>query len=106
MSSLAGKKVVVIGAVRSESGHAGAFRVAEWLGLAAAPTFAIMALLTALDGGPQDVFCAAMQLSSPLGGMIPMYLLMSAFHSAPWLKLISSRRKGARASGLTLQRGM
>jgi hypothetical protein len=24
--------------------------------------------------------------------MIPMYLLMSAFHSSPWLKLMSSRR--------------
>jgi hypothetical protein len=95
MSSLAGKNVVVIGAVRSESGHAGAFRVAEWLGLAAAPTFAIMALLTAQSGGEQDVFCAALQHSSPLGGMVPMYLLMSAFHSAPWLKLISSRRMGS-----------
>jgi hypothetical protein len=27
--------------------------------------------------------------------MVPMYLLMSAFHSAPWLKLVSSRRSGA-----------
>jgi hypothetical protein len=26
--------------------------------------------------------------------MVPMYLLMSAFHTAPWLKLISSRRGG------------
>jgi len=26
-----------------------------------------------------------------LGGMVPMYLLMSAFHSAPWLKLIAGR---------------
>ena len=25
-----------------------------------------------------------------------MYLLMSAFHSSPWLKLIASRRNGAR----------
>jgi hypothetical protein len=32
----------------------------------------------------------------PLSGMIPMYLLMSAFHSQPWLKLISSRRKRCR----------
>jgi hypothetical protein len=24
--------------------------------------------------------------------MVPMYLLMSAFHSTPWLKLISRRR--------------
>jgi hypothetical protein len=29
--------------------------------------------------------------------MVPMYLLMTAFHSAPWLKLISGRRSGARA---------
>jgi hypothetical protein len=28
-----------------------------------------------------------------------MYLLMSAFHSAPWLKLISGRRKAAPAKG-------
>jgi hypothetical protein len=26
-----------------------------------------------------------------LTGMAPMYLLMSLFHSAPWLKLISNR---------------
>jgi hypothetical protein len=38
--------------------------------------------------------CSAMQHGSPLGRMTPMYLLMSAFHSAPWLKLISSRRSG------------
>jgi hypothetical protein len=51
MSSLAGNEVVVIGPVRAESGHAAAFRVVDWLGLAAAPTFAIMALLTGvLDG--------------------------------------------------------
>jgi hypothetical protein len=27
--------------------------------------------------------------------MVPMYLLMSAFHSTPWLKLISNRRSSA-----------
>ncbi len=57
----------------------------------ATPTFAVMALLTALGGGPPDVLCAAMQHGSPLGGMVPMYLLMSAFHSTPWLKLICGR---------------
>ena len=61
----------------------------RWLSLAAAPTFAAMALLTAMPGGgPTDALCSAMG-ASPLGGMIPMYLLMSAFHSAPWLKLIA-----------------
>ena len=68
-------------------------RAADWLGLAAAPTFAIMALLTVLGGSPPDMLCSAAQDASPLSGMVPMYLLMSAFHSAPWLKLISSRRK-------------
>src|SRR5262245_60765794 len=70
---------------------------ADWVCLAAAPTFAIMALLTGvLGGGPQDLFCSAAQDASPLSGMVPMYMLMSAFHSAPWLKLISNGRSGAR----------
>jgi hypothetical protein len=67
---------------------------ADWISLAAAPTFAIMALLTGVPGGgPPDMLCAAAHDASPLSGMVPMYLLMSAFHSAPWLKLISSRRR-------------
>jgi hypothetical protein len=83
----------VISAIRSESKHAAALRTADWLHLAAAPTFAIMALLTCvLGGGQPDIFCLAMQDASPLGGMVPMYLLMSAFHLAPWLKLMSGRR--------------
>jgi hypothetical protein len=68
--------------------------VADWLCLAAAPTFAIMALLAGiLGGGPPDMACSAIQDASPLSGMVPMYLLMSVFHSAPWLKLISSSRR-------------
>ena len=66
-----------------------------WLSLAAAPTFAIIAFLTGVLGGPPDVLCAAPQHASPLNGMVWMYMLMSAFHSAPWLKLISGRRTGA-----------
>ena len=73
--------------------HNTATRAADWLCLAAAPTFAVMALLTGvLGGGPPDMLCSAAHEASPLSGMLPMYLLMSAFHSAPWLKLISSRR--------------
>lgn len=73
-----------------------ALGAADWLCLAAAPTFAIMALLTAgLGGGPLDMLCSAAQDASPLAGMGPMYWLMSAFHAAPWLKLISSRRSSA-----------
>jgi hypothetical protein len=75
------------------SGHAAAFGIADWLGLAAAPTFAVMALLTdALGGGAPDMLCSAAHGASPLSGMVPMYLLMSAFHLSPWLKLIFSRR--------------
>jgi hypothetical protein len=80
------------GVIRHESGRAAALGAADWLCLAAAPTFAIMALLTAVPaGGLPEMLCSA---ASPLSGMAPMYLLMSVFHSAPWLKLISSRRKG------------
>ncbi len=64
---------------------------AFWLGLAAAPTFALMACWTAFCSGPADILCAAMQGSSPMSGMTVMYLLMSAFHAAPWLRLISAR---------------
>ena len=60
-------------------------------GLAAAPIFAIMALLTGVLGGAPDGLCSSAHDASPLGGMVPMYLLMCAFHSAPWLKLLSSR---------------
>jgi hypothetical protein len=64
------------------------------LGLVAAPTFAIMASLTAIqDSGMSGMLCSAD--TSPLTGMVPMYLLMSAFHSAPWLRLFASRRSGA-----------
>ena len=81
------------------SGNAAALGAADWLSLAAAPTFAIMALITGvLGGGPPDMLCSAAQDAAPLTGMVPMYLLMSAFHSAPWLKLVSSRRSGARRS--------
>ncbi|GMO12977.1 MULTISPECIES: hypothetical protein [Bradyrhizobium] len=76
----------------SRDGVAAARHLARWLGLAATPTFAIMALLTAVLGeGPADMLCVAAH-GSRLGGMVPMYLLMSAFHSAAWLRLIAERR--------------
>jgi len=84
----------VAGAVRQDGeGVAVVPGIVKWLSLAAAPTFATMALLTAVAGnGPLDGLCAA--AISPVGGMVPMYLLMSAFHSAPWLKMISGRLGG------------
>jgi hypothetical protein len=77
---------------RAGSGSAAALGAADWLSLAAAPTFAIMALLSGVAGGPSVMHCTAAHDASPLNEMVAMYLLMSAFHSTPWLKLISSRR--------------
>jgi hypothetical protein len=63
---------------------------ADWLGLAAAPAFATMALITARLGGGAEPLCSAHD--SLMGGMVPMYLMMSAVHSAPWLRLIAGWR--------------
>jgi hypothetical protein len=79
------------GAARRNMAASGA---AEWLRLAAAPTFAIMALISGV-GGPVDMTCSAMP-PSPMSGMVAMYLLMSLFHSAPWLQLLSGRRRDVR----------
>jgi hypothetical protein len=74
-----------------------ALGAAGWLSLAAAPTFAIMALLTGvLGGGSPDLICSAGHAAA-LTGMVPMYLLMSAFHLAPWLKLRRRTEPRARA---------
>jgi hypothetical protein len=68
----------------------------EFLALAAAPTFALMALLAGIqEGGMPGMLCSAAH-ASPLTGMVPMYLLMSAFHSAPWLRLITVATRSAR----------
>ena len=80
------------GAFLHDNCNPAAIGAADFLYLAAAPTFAIMALLTSvLGGGSLDALCST---ASPLSGLVPMYLLMSAFHLAPWLKLISHRRNG------------
>lgn len=75
-------------------GGAAAPGLAGWLALAAAPTFALMALWTGLVGGQPDMLCMGMQDASPMNGMAAMYALMCAFHAAPWLKLIAGRRSG------------
>jgi len=63
--------------------------IADWLCLAAAPTFAVMALVSCLQAGDAAMLCMG---GSPLTGMTAMYLLMSAFHLAPWLRVISGRQ--------------
>ena len=77
--------------------------LANWLSLAAAPTFAIMALLTGVAGNQANMLCAAGQAMSPLNGMAAMYALMSAFHLAPWLKLVAARAGGHLQADATSQ---
>lgn len=70
-------------------------RLAAGLSLAAAPTFAAMALLTLLfERGAAVPFCAG--VGFPLGGMAPMYLLMSGFHLGPWLTRLMDAGDGVR----------
>jgi len=86
------------GAIRSQGRHSAALHAADWLCLAATPAFAITALLTGVlgGGGQPDILCSAAEHTSPLGGMTLMYVLMSAVHSPPWLKLISGRQDRTR----------
>lgn len=66
--------------------------IAAWLHLAATPSFAAMAAVTAMLGSGPDMICGH---ALSLTGMVPMYLLMSAFHAAPWLKLAGAARSGS-----------
>ena len=67
---------------------------ADILSFAAAPTFAVMAFVTiAISAGAPNVLCTVD--ASPLSGMVPMYVLMTAFHSGPWLKLLRGERASA-----------
>lgn len=90
------KACLGIGTIGRESGNAAAGAV-HFLSLAAAPTFAIVGLVTgSFDVAPPDLLCTAAQHASSLNGMVVMYSLMTVFHSTPWLKLISGRLDGAR----------
>lgn len=77
--------------------NAAPFSAANRLAFAASPIFAIMALLTGVvGGGPAEMLCSATH-ELPLSGMATMYLLMSAFHAPPWLRLLSGWRRPRRA---------
>jgi hypothetical protein len=90
-----------------EPARADICRSVDWLSFGAAPTFAFMAALTAvLGGGAHEMSCSADSHTSAWSGMVPMYVLMSAIHFAPWMKLISRRRSGARAADRTHEGAM
>jgi hypothetical protein len=82
---------ISIGDGRGADGASAARAEADWLSLAAAPAFATMALVTRVLGGDMGPLCSV-EHGSLMSGMVPMYLLMSAFHSVPWLRLISGRQ--------------
>jgi hypothetical protein len=63
---------------------------AGWLGLAASPTFALMAWI-AENHAPPIALCSPGSSILPIDGMTTMYVLMSLFHLSPWLKLASGR---------------
>ncbi len=63
-------------------------RAAHALHFAAAPSFAVLALLN--SGAGTEMLC--LHAAAPLGGMDLMYGLMAVFHLAPWLKLLGRRR--------------
>jgi hypothetical protein len=67
-------------------------RAAQALRLAAAPTFAVLALLN--GGAGTDMLC--LHAASPLEGMRLMYGLMCVFHCGPWLRLLAQHRRCCR----------
>jgi hypothetical protein len=68
---------------------------ADWLSLAAAPTFALMAGITAFAGDGGAMLCTQAGRAFGSNEMLPMYLLMAAFHLAPWFRLTSRPGAGA-----------
>nr|WP_274631239.1 hypothetical protein [Mesorhizobium shangrilense] len=65
---------------------------ADRLGLAVAPTFALMAWISAV-GSPGITMCSAASAFAPINEMALMYVLMSLFHLSPWMKLLSTRSR-------------
>lgn len=63
---------------------------ARWLSLAAAPTFALMALVTGVQEANAAPLVCGPAPATPISGMMVMYLLMAGFHLGPWLRRLSS----------------
>jgi hypothetical protein len=71
-------------------GDAAGTPAASLLSLAAAPTFVVMALWSAIAGGPAEMMCGSGGSTLSVNGMAAMYVLMSVFHVPPWLTLLSN----------------
>jgi hypothetical protein len=67
----------------------------RWINLAAAPSFAVMALLSIFEAPPLAL-CSAGGSMLPVDGMTAMYFLMSFFHLSPWLKLAVAQAPAAK----------
>jgi len=67
-----------------------AIDVASRLKLAAAPTFALMAWISAV-GSLDMTMCSAASAFPAINEMALMYVLMSLLHLSPWIKLLSAR---------------
>ena len=79
--------------IMAGKGSARAWRaggVAHWLGLAASPTFALMAWSSTGDT-TRIPTCAPASGLLPIDGMTWMYLLMCLFHLSSWLNLVFGR---------------
>lgn len=63
---------------------------ASWLTLAAAPVFAIMAIATMLDAHDAPSGLCGSSAGFDVGGMLPMYVLMTIVHLPPWLDRASA----------------
>jgi len=74
-------------------------RASSGLHLAATPTFAAMALVSAIAPvAPMDMLCSASH-GFAWDGMAVMYALMSAFHAGPWLRMIAARQHRRNSAG-------
>lgn len=65
-----------------------------WLALAATPTFALLASLSALQPDAPAALCMGATEGGSLHGMTLMYALMSLFHLPPWIRSIAGEPRG------------
>lgn len=70
-------------------------RAADLLALAAAPVFAVMAIVTEASSGGGMEMPGHGAHGAPLSQMTTMYLLMAVFHAVPWVKRMRAGKRTA-----------